>query len=201
MKHAVIVAHPTESSFTMTVARAYTAAVTELGQTAIVRDLYRLGFDPCLKAQERPDADGYVEAPDVHRERELLADCDVFAFVYPIWFGTPPAMTKGYVERVFNHGFAFNAFHAGHSEPLLTGRRLISFTSSGATNAWLDEQGQLLSLRTLFDDYIARVCGMTVVDHVHFPSMTHNLDPRWVEENLARVRDTVRKQFTGRAAA
>ena len=201
MKHAIIITHPSASSFTQSVAKAYGTAVKELGHDVVVRDLYRLGFDPCLKSPERPDAGRYSEPADVAAEHALLADCDVFAFFYPIWFGTPPAMTKGYVERVFNHGFAFDAFHAGRSEPLLKGRRLISFTSSGSTNAWLEERGVWLSLRTVFDDYIAAVRGMTVADHVHFPSVTEGLDGRWVAEHLCKVRATVRKHFSTPLAA
>jgi NAD(P)H dehydrogenase (quinone) len=199
MKHAIILAHPSADSFAKSVADAYGEAVAALGHTSITRDLYRLAFDPCLKENERPDAAGYVVAADVARERAALADCDVFVLVYPIWFGTPPAMLKGYIERVFNEGFAFDSFDQGRSRPLLGGRKLISFTSSGSTKAWLEENGVWLSLRMIFDDYIAKLCGMTVADHVHFPSVSPGLDERWVLEHLETVRRKVSENFAGPA--
>ena len=85
MKHAVIVAHPSVQSFNLTMARAYESAARALGQTVIVRDLYRLGFHPCLAADELPSADGFHPGADVVSERALLADVDVFCFVYPLW--------------------------------------------------------------------------------------------------------------------
>ena len=57
MHHAIIVAHPRQDSLTCAIAGAYAEAVRELGHTAVERDLYRMGFDPCLKADEIPGAD------------------------------------------------------------------------------------------------------------------------------------------------
>lgn len=196
MKHAIILAHPSSDSFNGSVAKTYADAVADLGHTSIIRDLYALSFDPVLKASERPDERDHAVLEDVAREQQLLSDCNVFVFVYPVWFGTPPAMLKGYVERVFNYGFAFSDFHAGRAKPLLGGRKLISFTSSGATKAWLEENGVWLSLRTLFDDYIAKVCGLEVIDHVHFPSIVPELEERWVLENFEHVRTQVRHLFS-----
>lgn len=195
MKHAIILAHPSADSFAASVAAAYADAVAALGHATVTRDLYRLGFDPCLKANERPDAADYQVAEDIARERAAIDGCEVFVLVYPIWFGTPPAILKGYIDRVFSAGFAFESFHQGRTRPLLVGRRLISFTSSGSTKAWLEESGVWISLRTIFDDYIAKVGGMTVADHVHFPSITPGLGERWVLEYLESVRGKVREHF------
>jgi len=201
MKHALIVSHPELSSFTRSMAHVYDKAARALGHETIFRDLYQIGFDPCLKAGERPDKLQDPVRDDVRRERELLADCDVFALFYPIWFGTPPAMLKGYIERVFNVGFAFERFKDGQMRPLLQGRKLISFTASGSSKAWLEETGVWLSLRALFDDYLAKIFGLEVVDHVHFSSIADGLEERWIMENLETVQRTVREGFVPAGAA
>lgn len=195
MKHAVILAHPERESFNASVAAAYAKAAEELGHTVVLRDLYAMGFDPCLKAGERPDKPSDTVAPDVARERAHLADADVFVLVYPVWFGAPPAIMKGYIDRVFNHGFAFEAFNVGQMRPLLTGRKLISCTSSGSTQAWMEENGVWLSMRWLFDSYLSKIFGLDVMEHVHFPSISPDLDERWVLENLTTVRTKVRQSF------
>lgn len=195
MKHAIILAHPEPGSFNASVANTYAQAVRVRGHEATIRDLYAIGFDPCLKADERPDKPQQVVAPDVATERALLADADVFVLVYPIWLGSTPAILKGYLERVFNQGFAYEDFEVGQMRPLLTGRRLISFTSSGSTNAWLDEAGLRLSLRYVVDGYLSKVFGLDPVEHVHFPSISPGLDERWVLENLALVRSKVEEHF------
>lgn len=195
MKHAIILAHPEPNSFNGSVANTYAQAVRVRGHQAIVRDLYAIGFDPCLKANERPDKCEQSVAPDIAAERALLADVDVFVLVYPVWLGSAPAILKGYLERVFNQGFAFDGFEAGQMRPLLTDRRLLSFTSSGSTNAWMDETGLRMSLRYVIDGYLSKVFGLEVLDHVHFPSIAPGLDERWVLENLATVRTRVAELF------
>jgi putative NADPH-quinone reductase len=82
-----------------------------------------MDFDPRLKETEllgRPDA---RPGADVEAERTLLEDADVFAFVYPLWFNAPPAIVKGYVDRVFGLGLGYRVFREGGQEPLLRGRR------------------------------------------------------------------------------
>ena len=167
MKHALIVAHPSKDSFAMAMAHAYAGAATAKGDAVVLRDLYRMEFDPCLHADELPWARGSKPRGDVLAERKLLAGVDVFAFVYPFWFNAPPAILKGYVDRVFGTGFGYEATSSGN-KPLLGGKRLVSVTSSGAPKHWVEETGALDAERKLFDEHIAAVCGMSVIDHLHF---------------------------------
>lgn len=199
MKHAVIFAHPKADSFTAAVAEAYAEAARGLGQEAVVRDLYRMGFDPCLKAEEIPTPEGFKVAADVAAERAVLDDVDVFAFVYPFWFNAPPAILKGYVDRVFGMGFGFEPA-AGGTQALLDGRRLISFTSSGAPEDWVRDTGAMAALNTLFDSHLAGVCGLTVVDHVHVGGIVPGLTPEWMAQILENVRATVRRCFAEAAS-
>ena len=53
LKHAIIACHPDEASFTLALAQRYAEAVRAHGHETVVRDLYRLGFDPVLKNDER----------------------------------------------------------------------------------------------------------------------------------------------------
>lgn len=111
--------------------------------------------------------------------------------LYPIWFGAPPAMIKGYVERVFGAGFAGPASGAHllkPSHPLLGGKRLLSFTASGSTKEWLSDQGAWQSLQTLFDGYLARTFWMRSPEHVHFESIVEGIEEDVVLAHLAEVR-------------
>jgi len=194
MKHALIIAHPKTESFTATVARRYAEACEKLGHATVLRDLYRIEFDPRLKAAEMPWAPAFQPGPDVLAERALIGDCDVFAFFYPLWLNTPPAMLKGYLERVFGFGFGYGS--GGHSyDPLLTGRKLISFSSSGAPSGWLKQTGALEALCVLFDDYFAKLCGMTSLDHVHVGGLTPGASAAFVAARLNEVEKTVRQHF------
>lgn len=194
MKHAVIFAHPRPRSYTQAVAEAYAAAARALGHTVLVRDLYALDFDPRLQACELPGEADYRVPEDVATERTALADADVFALVYPFWFNAPPAMLKGYVDRVFGLGFGFQPVFGG-TDPALTGRRLVSLTSSGAPDRWVEETGALEALKHSFDGHLAQVCGLSVVDHLHMGAITPNLSDVAFDGAMEEVAEAVRRWF------
>lgn len=194
MEHAVIAAHPARRSFTLAVADAYCDAVRARGQPTILRDLYRMNFAPTLDADELPRPSGFTPGADVVEERARLARATVFAFVYPFWLNTQPAMMKGYIERVFGYGFAYGGTGAGNV-PLLKGRKMISFTSSGAPMDWVVSTGNFEAARKLFDEYFAAVCGLEVVDHVHFGGLVPGIRADVVARHLDHVREAVAGYF------
>ena len=194
LKHAVIVAHPVAESFTHAMASAYAAAAKIQGGTVIVRDLYKMDFDPRLKASEMPKPGPFGPAHDVAEERDVLKDVDVFALFYPFWFNAPPAILKGYFDRVFSMGFGFGP-KDGVQAPLLTGRKLISFTSSGAPEAWVRETGALAALTSLVDGHIGSMCGLQIIDHIHNGEVVPGLTKQVVDGARRRVSTTVTRHF------
>ena len=194
MKHAVIAAHPDPKSFTLAVARAYCDAVKAKGDEADLRDLYAMDFDPRLKASEIPGRDGFAPAADVKAERARLADAGVFAFVYPFWINAPPAILKGYIDRVFGMGFAYGP-KGSAGQPLLAGRKMISFTSSGAPTDWVQKTGAWEAERVLFDKHLSALSGIEVVDHIHFGGIVPGIRADVVKQHLDEVRAAVAKYF------
>ena len=199
MKHAIIIAHPALRSFTASVAAAYRGEVEALGHATVTRDLYRLDFDPCLKAEEIPGPAHFGPGPDVTAERALIADCDVFALFYPLWLNSPPAILKGYLERVFGFGFAYGG--KGHSgSPLLTGRKLISFSSSGAPSEWVETTGVMEAVQTLYDRYLAQLFGMKLLDHVHAGGVVPGASEYFIQARLSDAVQATRRHFAPAAA-
>ena len=194
MEHAVIAAHPLQRSFTMAVANTYCEAVRAKDQEATLRDLYRMNFAPTLDEDELPRAGGFTPGPDVVQERAIHARVNDFVFVYPYWLNTQPAMLKGYIERVFGLGFAYGGTGGGNV-PLLKSRKMVSFTSSGAPTDWVVSTGNFDAARKLFDEYFAAVCGLEVLDHIHFGSLVPGIRADVVASHLDRVRETVARYF------
>lgn len=191
-KHVVILCHPEEGSFNASVAERYCATVRTIGHEVVLRDLYATGFDPVLRAREQPGRADFELSSDVAEELTLLSGASVFVLVYPIWFGAPPAMLKGYVERVLGAGFTHRNVRDRAFHPIAEGAHLLSFTSSGTTSQWLSEQGAMLSLRQVFDEYIKNAFSFASTDHVHFSAIVKGTRANYIRECLAEVEQKAR---------
>jgi NAD(P)H dehydrogenase (quinone) len=152
-----------------------------------MRDLYAMQFDPVLKADEQPTLAHCVRSADVTAEHEILMGCDVFVLVYPIWFGSPPAMMKGYVERVFGAGVSPEDVRQQARGDLLGDKRLLSFTTSAMSRSWLAREGQEMGLGAAFDDYIVHAFGMHSREHKRFALITGDTSQRSSDTYLWEV--------------
>ncbi len=196
-RHAVILCHPDSNSFNASVADRYCQTVRDFGHEAILRDLYQMEFDPVLKSNERPHLVTMAIASDVAAEIEAIRTADVFVLVYPIWFGTPPAMLKGYVERVFGAGFDHRAMRKHDRHSFMANKHLVSLSSSGNSIQWLEEQGAWRSLRDVFDHYLATAFSMASEEHIHFSNIVDGTTAHNVDVELLRVTEFARKICAG----
>ena len=188
IRHVVVLGHPAPDSLNHQVAETYCEMVRRCGQEAVLRDLYASGFDPLLKADERPGYGTGAHAPDVAAELDALEGVRALVFVYPIWFGSPPAIIKGYVDRVLSAGFGPREVKAGAAHPLLAGARLMTFSSSATTMPWLSERGQWISLRQAFDNYLTGVFAMREARRRHFDAVVEGSKERFILQMLEDVR-------------
>lgn len=188
IRHLVVLAHPASESFNRSVADEYCDAVAGCGQTAIFRDLYAMDFDPRLRANERPGIDGFEMSPAISHELSLIRDCSVIVLVYPLWFGMPPAMIKGYIDRVLGAGFEAREIEGGKTSPLLQGKRFLILSSSGSTRPWLEEQGQWVALHQAFETYLTTIFGFASTDHLHFDAIVPGCTEEYVRESLYNTR-------------
>lgn len=192
LRHLVIVGHPAPGSFNHALAAAYCEAVQAWGQVAVLRDLYVAGFDPLLRADERPETPAFRLSPDVVDELAEIERASAIVLVYPIWFGMPPAVITGYVDRVLGAGFSAWQIRAGEDNPLLAGKQLVLLTTSGSTLPWLAERGQWHGLREAFDFYLESIFSFANCEHEHFESIVAPLLPSYAAECLGRAADRAR---------
>jgi NAD(P)H dehydrogenase (quinone) len=83
MRHLIVVAHPAAHSFTMGLARAYAAELGELGHSQRTCDLYRMGFNPVLSAQELAAVSAdHAASPDVAQAQEDIRAADALTVIY-----------------------------------------------------------------------------------------------------------------------
>lgn len=184
-RHLVVLGHPKPGSFNHQVAETYREVVTTSLQHADVRDLYALQFDPLLRAEE-------VNTGQRDAELALVHACDVLVFVYPIWFGTPPAIIKGYVERILGADFQPEQLRDQWSIKPFANKRFLTISSSGTSLPWLNESGQWNSLRQAFDRYLAALFGFRSCEHVHLESVVAGSDEHYLRQLLWRVSEAAR---------
>ena len=140
-----------------------------------------------LKASEQPSSQAFSPSDDVSAELVALKEADVIVFVYPIWFGTPPAMLKGYVERVMGAGFGHRLVREEGVGSTVANKHLVSITTSGNSFQWLEEQGAWQSLRNVFDSYLFNAFSMASTDHLHIAEVVEGMSEKTAREELLRL--------------
>ncbi|RJX35264.1 MAG: flavodoxin family protein [Desulfarculus sp.] len=110
----LVLAHPAPQSFNHAIAQTARQTLEGLGHQVIFRDLYREDFDPLLEAEEFPRS---VALPPLVQEhcRELAAAQGIVV-VHPNWWGMPPAIMKGWIDRVFRPGVAYEFMEGDNGE-------------------------------------------------------------------------------------
>ena len=201
VQHLLILGHPDPGSFNHAVAARYAEAVRSNYQAVEVRDLYAMEFDPLLKDTERPQHGPGTLSPDVRCEMDLIDRSDVISFVYPLWFGTPPAIIKGYIDRVFGAAFLLSDLKGERKFGSFAGKPLCLFTSSASTSPWLDEHGIMTSLQQSFGRYLASIFGFSSTHYYHAASVVEGMGAASAEQHLYEAGEKARLICAEAAAA
>jgi putative NADPH-quinone reductase len=101
----LIVAHPKQGSFNHALCERAQAALRASKHSVSLRDLYLEGFDPVMPAEELT---GTPKDPKLSPYLAEVQSADGFVIVHPNWWGQPPAILKGWVDRVLRHGIAYD---------------------------------------------------------------------------------------------
>jgi putative NADPH-quinone reductase len=142
MRLLIVYCHPDPESYGHALLETAQRALTRAGHTIETIDLYAEGFEPVLSREEKKTylSDPQGNAAKVQRHVDLLLWAEGLVFVYPTWFYGPPAMLKGWFERVWLPGIAFGVprYKGDRAQGKLGNiRRVIVITTSGSPWWWL----------------------------------------------------------------
>jgi NAD(P)H dehydrogenase (quinone) len=161
-KVLVILAHPDAASFNFAIARRCADRLLENGYPAVFHDLYREGFAPILPTSEIA-LDGKVD-PAVERHcAELVETCGII-IVHPNWWGMPPAILTGWIDRVFRPGVAYRFLEgdSGEGVPvgLLAGKTALVFNTA---NTRPEREAAVFGdpLESIWGRCVFGLCGVT----------------------------------------
>ena len=185
MKVLVTLAHPNPASFNAAIAHTVVQTLEAGGYEVIFHDLYQEKFDPVLPVGEiGKDA----PLPDViARQSAEVAAADGIIIIHPSWWGQPPAILKGWLDRVLRLDVAYRLpgeVGAGIPEGLLRAEVALLFTTSNTPPLReIDFYGD--PLKNIWENCVFRVCGVEQFFRKNFGVMASSTEKQrrgWLKE-------------------
>ena len=181
----MILAHPTPGSFNHAIAETVVNTLERMGHAGFFHDLYSEGFDPILPSEEilGDDLD-----PVISEYCEQLATADGIVLIHPNWWGMPPAILKGWVDRVVRPevAYRFEEGDSGEGIPvgLLKAKAAVIFNTSNTPEK--REQGVFGDpLENLWKTCIFDLCGVKEFHRRNFGVVVTSTEEErkgWLEE-------------------
>ncbi|MDT7805437.1 MAG: hypothetical protein QOI78_8870 [Actinomycetota bacterium] len=167
----VMLAHPRPGSFNHALAERVRATLERAGRPVRFHDLYAEGFDPVLTAEEAytsgTRAEDFLAAepdPLVRRHREDVREAVGLVAIHPNWWGKPPAILSGWLDRILVPGVAYRLDDAGGApESLLALEHLFVVNTSDTPE---DRE------RTLFGDPLDAIWRRCLAPYLGEPEVT-----------------------------
>jgi NAD(P)H dehydrogenase (quinone) len=161
MKISIILGHPRRGSFNHAIADRVIQTLENNDHEVIFHDLYEERFDPILTSDEIPRE----TKPDAHLKRycDEIALSEGIIIIHPNWWGQPPAIIKGWVDRVMRPGTAYEFAEGDSGEGipigLLRAQAALVFNTSNTPEkremAVFGDPLEIIWRRCIFD-----LCGV-----------------------------------------
>jgi NAD(P)H dehydrogenase (quinone) len=144
MKVLIVHAHPDPNSLTGSLKDLAVRTLRDHGHDVVVSDLYAMKWKSEADYGDFDDVTGpdFMHASgeayrsarlseDIRAEQRKLMDADLVILHYPLWWFTVPAILKGWIDRVFTHGFAYGPGVARYGDGPFAGKRAMVVTTAG----------------------------------------------------------------------
>ena len=144
----ILLAHPEPQSLNATLANISGEVTSALGTTTSISDLYGQNFDPAeggthyatrsddtffhTQTEQRYSADHATLPEDVQQEMDKLLACDLLIVHFPLWWFGPPAMLKGWMDRVFVYGQIYSS-QRRYDKGTCHGKKMLACVTTGAS--------------------------------------------------------------------
>lgn len=157
MKTLVIFTHPNHQSLCYAFLKKVLEGISENPNITDVRvlDLYEERFNPVLIFnEEKRRRDMHID-PRLEKYREQITWAEKIVFIYPIWWGRPPAMLLGYIDQLFASNFAYKDKGGLFPEGLLKGKSVVCISTMLGPKyyplIWLNNAPKILMKRALLN--------------------------------------------------
>jgi putative NADPH-quinone reductase len=189
MNVLVIIGHQQPGSFCHAIAETAVDQLKTDGHQVVYHDLYQESFAPILPHAEIPK-DAELD-PVIRKHCEEVAAADGYVVVHPNWWGQPPAMLKGWIDRVLRQGVVYEFGEGGAVIGQLAGRKAVVFTTSNTPrDIELARFGD--PLENLWKTCIFGFCGVEQFLRRNFESIIVSTPEQrrgWLEDTRRIIRD------------
>jgi len=158
LRSVIVLAHPEPTSFNAQMADVATRTLSEAeGDSADIIDLHRMGFDPVergdhyrrradsgrfdAQTEQRHAADTDTLPRDVHAQLAAIEQADLLILQYPMWWYGPPAILKGWLDRVFVYGRTYTG-RQRYDRGYFRGKRALLSVTTGGPEATFQYNGR-----------------------------------------------------------
>jgi NAD(P)H dehydrogenase (quinone) len=171
MNILVVFAHPRRESFTGALLDHFVGGLQQAGHVPEIADLYREGFNPCLGEADYAQFSKDSPMPeDVLHEQKRVEAAEGLAFVFPVWWWSFPAILKGWVDRVFSQGWAYD-FSLEKVTGLLHLQKAVLLGSGGSSHQAFRKYGYYDAMQRQMDVGLLRYCGVRSTAIYVFPGV------------------------------
>lgn len=155
MRTLLVISHARGSSLTRQVADAFSEAATANGHEFEWADLAHEQFDPVLREVDEPDWDdaNKVYSEEVQREMRRIERNEATVMIFPIYWWSMPALLKGWIDRVWNNGWAYG-------ERKFPQRRVWMIAIAGGLENSFAKRGYDTAIQTQLNVGILDYCGV-----------------------------------------
>ncbi|MEM9433877.1 MAG: NAD(P)H-dependent oxidoreductase [Pseudomonadota bacterium] len=143
--------HPDPGAFTAALAKAFNTGAQSAGHTTELADLHAEGFDPRWSLEDINTRENGHAPSDVQSEQARIERADAVAFVFPLFWWGMPAMTKGWVERVWSWGWAYDQLD-DREKSIQRDRTGVLMVAAGARSDEMEAMGYTSALETAWID-------------------------------------------------
>lgn len=191
MKALIVLAHQKgEGSFCYALAQMARETLLEQGWEVIWKDLYAEHFDPVLTDEELSLPMDAVSGKLREEIAEVL-EASLYVVIHPNWWGMPPAILKGWIDRVIRQGFCY-AFTEKGPVRKLEGHRAVVFTT-GNTPPEIETKVNGDPLENLWKNIVFKTVGVDDCVRLNFASVILS-SPKQRQEWLEEAREVLLKK-------
>lgn len=172
MNVLIVYAHSRKESLNHAILERVTQTLQNNNHTVTIRDLYAMNFNPVLSAEETIHIedgvfvrDNTAFPDDVQVEMNHIKDNDLLMFIFPIWWNGFPAILKGYIDRVYQHGFAYS-FESDEPKKIFAGKKAYFIHTTGQPQESDESKALTQAIKRVTSEWLFNGNTVETLDHL-----------------------------------